>query len=195
MYEKIEIVLKKVTSILLLALLLFNVVGYLALFAYEQEQARHIKLQNMPESAFKVVKILASTYVHLENTDFDYPDEQFTVAGKTYNLAKKRVFNDSLEIYLLNNVKQDELTAAFNDYIEQNLLTKSLPTHKTPFKVAFKDFLKNCVVNPSDLLDIRYQLITVAPEKEAICTQTDFFLTDITLSIVAPPPESGLFTA
>jgi hypothetical protein len=188
-------VLKKVTSILLLALLLFNVVGYFALFAYEQEQARHIKLQNMPESAFKLVKILASTYVHLENTDFDYPDEQFTVEGKTYNLAKKRIINDSLEIYLLNNVKQDELTAAFNDYIEQNVLTKSLPTHKTPFKVALKDFLKNCVVDHSNLLDIRYQLIAVALAKEENFTQRDSFLTNITLSIVAPPPEFSLQTA
>jgi hypothetical protein len=188
-------VLRKVTSILLLSLLLFNVVGYFALFAYEQEQARHIKLQNLPESAFKLVKILASTYVHVENTEFDYPDEQFTVEGKTYNLAKKRIYNDSLEIYLLNNVKQDELTAAFNDYIEQNILTKSSPTHKTPFKTTLKDFLKNCVVYSAHLLDIRYQLVAVTLEKEENYTQKDSFLTDITLSIVAPPPESGLFTA
>ncbi len=187
--------LKKITSILLLLLLLFNVVGYFALFAYEQEQARHIELQNMPESAFKLVKILASTYVHLENTDFDYPDEQFTVEGKTYNLAKKRILNDTLEIYLLNNVKQDELTAAFNDYIEQNVLTKSLPTHKTPFKIALKDFLKNCVVDHYNWFDIRYQQISVALAKEENFIQRDSFLTDITLSILAPPPESGLLSA
>jgi hypothetical protein len=185
-------VLKKVTSIFLLSLLLFNVVGYFALFAYEQEQARHIQLQNMPETAFKLVKILASTYVHVENTDFDYPDEQFTVEGRTYNLAKKRILNDSLEIYLLNNVKQDELTAAFNDYIEQNVLTKSSPTHKTPFKVALKDFLKNCIVDDSNLLDIHYQLVTILPAKEENFTQSDSFLTDRALSIVAPPPESSL---
>ncbi|MEY4934970.1 MAG: hypothetical protein RIS64_1329 [Bacteroidota bacterium] len=187
--------LKKVTSILLLALLLFNVVGYFALFAYEQEQARHIKLQNMPESAFKLVKILASTYVHVENTDFDYPDEQFTVEGKTYNLAKKRILNDSLEIYLLNNVKQDELTAAFNDYIEQNILTKSLPTHKAPVKVSFKDFLKNCVVNSVDLPEICYQLVAVAPAKEENFTHKNAFLTNRSLSIVAPPPESVMICA
>jgi hypothetical protein len=188
-------VLKKVTSILLLALLLFNVVGYFALFAYEQEQARYMQLQNMPESAFKLVKILASTYVHLENTDFDYPDEQFTVEGKTYNLAKKRVLNDTLEIYLLNNVKQDELTAAFNDYIEQNILTKSLPTHKTPFKIALKDFLKNCVVHPSHLLDIRYQMVAVLLEKEDNLALNDSFFEDITLSIVLPPPDLGMLPA
>jgi hypothetical protein len=170
-------------------------VGYFILFAYEQEQARHIKLQNMPESAFKLVKILASTYVHLENTDFDYPNEQFTVEGRTYNLAKKRVFNDTLEIYLLNNFKQDELTAAFNDYIEQNILTKSLPTHKTPFKITLKDFLKNCVVDPYDLLDIRYQTVAILLEKEDNLTQNDSFFADINLSIVLPPPESGMLTA
>jgi hypothetical protein len=188
-------VLKKVTSILLLSLLLFNVVGYFALFVYEQEQARHIQLQEMPDSAFKLVKILASTYVHLENTDFDYPDEQFTVEGKTYNLAKKRILNDTLEIYLLNNVKQDELTAAFKDYMEQNILTKSLPTDKTPFKIALKDFLKNCELNPSHLLDIQYQTIATLLEKEDNLALNDSFFGDITLSIVLPPPDSGMLAA
>jgi hypothetical protein len=149
----------------------------------------------MPESAFKLVKILASTYVHVENTDFDYPDEQFTVEGKTYNLAKKRILNDSLEIYLLNNVKQDELTAAFNDYIEQNILTKSLPTHKAPIKVSIKDFLKNCVFNSCDLFEIRYELITVASTKEENFTHKNAFLTNRSLSIVAPPPESVMICA
>ncbi|MEN9609435.1 MAG: hypothetical protein RLZZ628_249 [Bacteroidota bacterium] len=187
--------LKKVTSILLLSLLLFNVVGYFALFAYEQEQARHIQLQEMPNSAFKLVKILASTYVHLENTAFDYPDEQFTVEGKTYNLAKKRILNDTLEIYLLNNVKQDELTAAFKDYMEQNILTKSLPTHKTPFKIALKDFLKNCVMNPSHLFDIRYQTVAVLLEKEDNLALNDSFFELVALSIVLPPPDSGMLAA
>jgi hypothetical protein len=187
--------LKKIASILLLSILLFNVVGYFALFAYEQEQAKRMVLQDMPEEAFKIVKVLASTYVHVADTDFDFPDEQFTIEGKTYHLAKKRIHHDTLEIYLLNNVKQDELTAAFKDYIEQNVLAKTVPSSKNPLKSALKDFLKNGMVDHIILGDIQYQIVPIPLEKKRISTQNDAFWMDISLSMVAPPPELSLFTA
>lgn len=187
--------LKKIASILLLSVLLFNVVGYFALFAYEQEQAKRMVLQDMPEEAFKIVKVLASTYVHVADTDFDYPDEQFTIEGRTYNLAKKRIHHDTLEIYLLNNVKQDELTAAFKDYIEQNILAKKDPTSKSPLKSALKDFLKNGVVAHAQLIDIQYQTISMPLGNHRISTQNDAFWMDITLSLLAPPPKFNIFTA
>ena len=69
--------LKRFAAISFLFLLLFNAFGYYLLFGYEQKQARQEvveSVKNMPNSAFKVIKLPVSAYVHIEDRDFEYTE-------------------------------------------------------------------------------------------------------------------------
>jgi hypothetical protein len=149
-------------------------------------------LQGIPEQEFKIVKLLASTYVRVENTDFEYPDEQFNINGKNFNLVKQRIHNDSLELYLLNNVKQDELTANFKDYVEENVLNKSNNSNKKPFKLTLKDLLKNYLLEEHTLPSWQVVTLHTPFSPKITLIQNDIFIPNTVLTVLNPPPEANI---
>ena len=178
--------MKKIASILLLALLLYNAFGYYITFAYEREQARVTMLQDLPESAFEVIKINAAIYTSVENTDFEYIDQEMALEGKNYHFVKKRIFNDTLNLYYVHNYRQDALQQNLNDIVETQTLTKQT-NGDTPVKQLLKNFLKDYI--PNDI----YVLVVGFPIKitEFIKINTDVnaCLTSPYLSLHSPPPE------
>ncbi|MBL7818803.1 MAG: hypothetical protein JNL70_27640 [Saprospiraceae bacterium] len=180
--------LKRFAAISFLLLLLFNAFGYYLLFGYEQAQAREQviqNIQNMPESSFMVVKMLVSPYAHVEDRDFEYVEGEFRKDGKTYNFVKKRIKNDSLELYCLNNIRQDQLTAQFNDYVKENLI-QGKSSQNVPMKQMLKSFLKDYI--PLEI----YSLILFKPfDTEGVLSfsPTDDALPIVFLSTTTPPPN------
>ena len=180
--------LKRLAAISFLFLLLFNAFGYYLLFGYEQVQARQqvvSTIQDMPESAFTVVKMLVSPYAHIEDRDFEYVEGAFMKDGKAYNFVKKRIVNDSLELYCLNNVRQDQLTAQFNDYVKENVITGKT-SQNLPTKQMLKSFLKDYI--PLEI----YSLSLVHPsdtEGGSRIVSPDDALPIVYLSTTSPPPN------
>ncbi len=180
--------LKRLVAISFLLLLLFNAFGYYLLFGYEQAQARRQAvqtLQEIPESAFMVVKMLVSPYAHVEDRDFEYVEGEFKRDGKTYNFVKKRIVNDTLELYCLNNQRQDQLTTQFNDFIKENFLNGKT-SQNTPTKQLFKSFLKDYI--PLDI----YSLLLNTPsdtEGVTVVVAPDDTLSIGFLSTTSPPPN------
>ena len=181
--------LKRLAAISFLLLLLFNAFGYYLLFGYEQAQAQHNSVQafqKIPESAFLVVKMLVSPYAHVEDRDFEYVQGEFKRDGKTYNFVKKRIVNDSLELYCLNNQRQDQLTARFNDYVKENFLN-GRNTSNLPTKQMLKSFLKDYL--PNDI----YILVDCSPIEVSECSKITIApssaLMPPYLSLHSPPPN------
>jgi type II secretory ATPase GspE/PulE/Tfp pilus assembly ATPase PilB-like protein len=143
--------MKRFASISLLALLLYNAFGYYLLFAYEREQARVMALQDMPESAFQVLKFNLAIYTSVQNTDFEYVNEELLVEGKTYNIVKKRVQNDTLQMFYLRNFRQDELRQNLNEIVENQTLSNH-STDNSPIKQLLKSFIKDYIPQGTFLL-------------------------------------------
>ena len=182
--------LKKLAAISFLFLLLFNAFGYYMLFGYEQKQARQetvSSIHDMPESSFMVVKMLVSPYAHVADRDFEYVEGEFLKDGKTYNYVKKRIVNDSLELYCLNNVRQDQLTAQFNDFVKENILNGKT-SDKSPTKQMLKTFLKDYIP-----LEIYSLLLSQPSHTEGVgsIASTDDVLPIIYLSTTSPPPNAA----
>lgn len=182
--------LKRLAAISFLLLLLFNAFGYYLLFGYEQAQARRLtvqSIQEIPESSFLVVKMLVSPYAHVEDRDFEYVEGEFKRDGKTYNFVKKRIVNDSLELYCLNNQRQDQLTAQFNDFIKENFLNGKT-SQNAPTKQLFKSFLKDYI--PLDI----YSLSLSTPSDTEGVTCIAFLSRALPigyLSTTSPPPDAA----
>lgn len=181
--------LKRFAAISFLFLLLFNAFGYYLLFGYEQVQARKDVVQtvkDMPESAFKVIKLPISAYVHIEDRDFEYIEGEYQSEGQTYNFVKKRIVNDSLELYCINNFRQDKLTAHFNDYVKENILNGK-GTQNQPTKQMLKSFLKEYISN--DIILVVSYPTEITSECSKINIAPSSTLLSAYLSLHSPPPN------
>ena len=178
--------MKRIAAISLLALLLYNAFGYYILFAYEREQARIVSVQDLPESAFQVLKFNLAIYTSVENTDFEYVNNELTVEGKTYHIVKKRIQNDSLCMYYVRNFRQDELRQSLNQIVE----TQGISSHSnstTPTKQLLKSFLKDYISNDIYVLVVCSPLKVSESNKITIGASTE--LMSPYLSLHSPPPE------
>ncbi len=181
--------LKRLAAISFLSLLLFNAFGYYLLFAYEQVQAREEVVQsvkNRPESSFKVIKLLVSAYAQIEDREFEYVEGQYQSGGQTYNFVKKRIVNGYLELYCVNNFRQDKLNTQFNDYVKENILNGQ-DTQNAPTKQMLKTFLKDYISN--DIILVVCSPTEVTPEFSKITIAPSSALSPAYLSLHSPPPN------
>lgn len=181
--------LKKIAAISFLFLLLYNAFGYYLLFGYGQVQARKEVIEtvkNIPESSFKVIKLLVSAYAHIEDRDFEYIEGEYQSEGQTYNFVKKRIVNDSLELYCINNFRQDKLTAHFNNYVKENILNGK-DTQNLPTKQILKLFLKDYIFNNISALVLSFPIDTTECVKIKVAPSN--ILLSPYLSLHSPPPN------
>lgn len=174
---------------MLLAIVLYNTFGYYMVFAYAQGQARFKAIQNIPDSALQVVKMNLAIYNSLENTDFEYIDKEIFVEGKMYHVVKKRIVDDTLQLYYLRNTKQEALIKNFNAIVETQMLSKQSPDQETPLKLFAKNSSEDYLPTSFDLvLDCRVH-------GKPLPTTTTWAIEQMPLSpclaLFSPPPELG----
>lgn len=183
--------MRQISAISLLFLLLYNAFGYYALLAYTQAQTRQMAVMSMSDAQFTIIKIPASTYVHLEDTDFEYVEGDFTYEGKTYNMVKKRIVNDTMQLYTLHNERHDAVKSQFEDYVKAQIeVEKKQDLEKNPARQLLKTFLKDYVSNDN------YILIGVIPniypiEYQKVALATASVLSDAHTRLAAPPPKQA----
>ena len=181
--------MQRLTVISFLALLLFNAFGYYFLFNYGQKQALYLTQASASNSDFTIIKLPASLYLHLENTDFEYIDQVFEFQEKTYNKVKQRIVNDTLEIYCVRNADHERLKEQFNDYVVSQLNDNSTTSEKSPLKQLLKNFLKDYI--PNDI----YVLVVCSPnevsESAKINIAASSALMSAYLSLHSPPPNAA----
>jgi hypothetical protein len=116
--------LKRIASILLLGILLFNWVGF-RFFSSYMEQKANVQLEtqldnnNYDESQLISIKVPAqhvSSYVN--SGQFERVDGQVEVNGVQYKYVKLRHFNDSLELLCIPNQQGMKLQNAKDDFFK-----------------------------------------------------------------------------
>jgi hypothetical protein len=182
--------MQRLTVIPLLGLLLFNAFGYYFLSGYQQEQAKHLAISQIKDAHFTLIKLPASLYVHLEDTDFEYLDQVFEYKNETYNKVKQRIFNDTLEIYCVRNVKHEKLKAHFNDYVngQLNFDDNKESSKNSPLKQLLTNFLKEYIT------DSPLKIVQIASNTEGGYAAKNlpsqvYFPSPVFMGIVSPPPD------
>lgn len=179
--------MKRLIAISLLGLLLYNSFGYYLLFAYQRQEARELALMQMPESLFDVIKIKVALYTSVADTDFENVHEEMTVGDRTYQIVKKRIKNDTAELYYFRDFHQEALRKTLNDIVLSQTQDDQ-PGHNQPFKHLLKSFIKDYIydevfaftINPTD------QTAFEGTSLNACCPT---FKTSAFLTLHAPPPE------
>ena len=150
--------MKRIASLFLVVTLFYNVMGYYLMFAYQEEQAWVSSMEKRHDSEFQVIKLNATLYSFIEDTDFEYVNEDVVINNKSYHIFKKRIQNNILSLYYLRNSHQDVISQDLKDIVANQLFNGS-SSKESPVKKLLKSFLKDYVPNTT-------VCFAFSPEKE-----------------------------
>jgi hypothetical protein len=115
--------LKKLTTILLAALLILNVLGYYGVFVglqyqNERDQIQRFDAERYDESETFMIKVPISIPYAANQTDFERVDGEFEHQGQVYRMVKQKLSNDTLHIVCIKDHQQTEISRALKDYVK-----------------------------------------------------------------------------
>ena len=115
--------MKKIASLLLMGILLFNWFGYQILYAHLQSVAdKKLEVQldrdNYSENDLISIRFpLFSPYI-TDESSFQRIDGEINIDGVHYKFVKRKVFHDSLILLCLRNTERMKLKDASNEYFK-----------------------------------------------------------------------------
>jgi hypothetical protein len=149
--------LKKIATILLLGILVFNLAGY-QLFSAYIESKKNAELENQldnnnyDDSQLISVKIPV-TYLPYYNNSISYEriDGQIEIEGVQYKYVKRRIYHDSLEMLCIPDHNSMKLLSAKNEFFKfvndlqhpgqnKNTSSGSAKSLATDYENAFEQF-------------------------------------------------------
>jgi hypothetical protein len=115
--------LKKLTTILLVALLILNVLGYYGVFVglqyqNERKQIQRFDAEGYDESETFTIKVPISIPYATDQTDFERVDGEFEHQGQFYRMIKQKFSNDTLHIVCIKDQQETRITQALKDYVK-----------------------------------------------------------------------------
>lgn len=139
---------------MLMGMLLFNIVGYRAVFSWMEEQAhqqlnQQLDTDNQLSQELITIKVPIDGLPYYTNSPiFERTKGSITLGGMTYQYVERRIYNDSLEMRCIPNAQATQLTNArdlffqlVNDLQHTNSEGKQSPVKPSiAFKNLFSDF-------------------------------------------------------
>jgi len=112
--------LKKLAAIFLIALFIFNLFGYRALFYFAQQQsdisiAKNLDNNQYNEQDLITIKIPMTVPYQIERKDFERFDGEVNLNGKIYKYVKRKVCDGNLVLLCLPDHNKMHLETAKND--------------------------------------------------------------------------------
>lgn len=113
--------MKKLTAILLIAVYLFNLLGYSVVFSYFSSQTDRALSQQLDQNNYKdsdLVQLSIPLHLpYMQNTNgFERIDGTVESGGVQYNYVKRRIHNDTLYIMCIPNQQKANLAKEKSRY-------------------------------------------------------------------------------
>ena len=181
--------MKRVASILLLGILLFNWGGY-RLFTDWLEQNADTKLDTSldahtyNESDLISIKVAANLPYYTNSANYERVNGEIDIKGLHYKYVKRRLYNDSVELLCIPNIAKTGLENARNDFyrLANDLVSnnssskKSTGNHSHVSKFSVQDFTDDHAFvwqyKTGDLRSSRYSSV-FADVKSAFLSRLD----------------------
>lgn len=115
--------MKRLTAILLIAMLFFNWYGYRIITGYIQKHADHqlaYQLDNhvYDESRLIELKVELKVPYQVQNSDFERHYGEIEIDGRSYTYVKRKIENGFLIVKCIPNNQRDELKTANADFLK-----------------------------------------------------------------------------
>lgn len=142
--------MKRVASIFLLLVVIFNLYGYRLVLSYMQESSTAVVEQKIEQNNYADSELLSvKTTLHLPyysgSIAFERAYGSITVNGVDYEYVKRRVYNDTLELLCLPNHDKTKLQNVSNELAKSTADDNaSLPLKKSATqKISLPDFCQS----------------------------------------------------
>jgi hypothetical protein len=144
---------KRMLTILLLAILLFNWGGYRLVTCYLEEKAdsrleASFDNNTYDEADLVSIKIPAQFPYYTGSASFERIDGEINIKGVNYKYVKRRIYKDTLELLCVPNLAKTSVQNARDDFFRMandlvannNTSKKSTGSHTHLSKFAVQDF-------------------------------------------------------
>jgi hypothetical protein len=142
---------KKLATILLLALLLFNFVGYKLVFNALQQKAGKDLVSRIDHNAYNEADLITITvplsmpYLN-DSKDFERKDGEITFNGKIYHYVKEKVSQGNLVLMCLPDEQKMRIQSAKDDFsklaneLQNNTSSKKSGDNSQVLKLTISDY-------------------------------------------------------
>ena len=137
--------MKRLASVFLIASLFYNVIGYYLLFHLKEEHQWVSSMQEKATTEYQVLEVNASIYSFVQDTDFEYVNQNIEINNTYYHVFKKRIKNNILYLYYLPNKHQDKISSELTNLVNQQLFDDS-PSKESPAKKLLKTVVTDYLV-------------------------------------------------
>ncbi|MDJ1495144.1 hypothetical protein QNI19_19550 [Cytophagaceae bacterium DM2B3-1] len=150
--------MKRPISILLLGLLLYNTIGYYLYYEYAQVQARlHLRtvleskgqgvyssMENSKDNENWIVFRIPIELYHQIDRDLEPVEGEFRYQDKIYEKALRRIHNDTLYLYCINNQAKEQVQDDLSKHVKTHVVdytdTHTSKNHKIT-KLVLQEYL------------------------------------------------------
>ena len=87
----------------------YNMVSAYLLFNFDRQQKWVAGIEKTQKSKFHVIKLNASLYSFAEDSDFQNVNLDVTIGEKSFHVFKKRIKDNVLELYVLDNLNESAI--------------------------------------------------------------------------------------
>lgn len=188
--------MKKAVPILLLGVFLFNLAGYRLVFHWANQQADktlQVKLDNgdFNEQELVVLKMPMAVPYYSGTSGFEYTRGEVALNGVIYRYVKKRVVNDTVEMYCIPHTNKMNIASARDRFAQlaSDYLNTPGQSRKAPVKVNIKPFFSDWCETPAQPDTYSRPVTTVFAVVPATTTISPY------LGRYAPPPEQHPFSS
>jgi len=182
---------KRIFSIVMLFIFLFNGIGYYGLFYLTRQRlhtdiVRKLDAGNYTDSQTVTLKIpFALPYQLSADAGYERVNGDFEYQGEFYKLVKQRLANDTLYIVCIRDTEEKRLNAVVTDFIKIN---HALPASSKTLKLLqgySKDFESGCQTE----VETNPQLVT-----DIVSTTSGIYIVLAAISSrTTPPPELRVY--
>ncbi len=187
----VSVFLKRAISLLLLSLFLYNMVGYYTLFFIQQVNIKQDITQTIEQGNISeedlIVFSIPITLPYQSERDFERIEGDFEYEGKQYEMVKKRLKNDTLYVYCLNNVAQERLKAKLSKHTAAHVGDPAGSNTSKSAEKIIKQIIKDYLSQPADIFSAHLQ-------NSALLTTPTHYLMHVSssaLRIPSPPPKTA----
>ncbi len=171
--------MKKLLSIFLFAILLYNLGGYAVAFRLVQNEWK----QSVREQLCALTGEESWVIFKVATKDFDGEDE-IIHDGKYYDIIKSENQGDSVLLHCFDDERETILAAEFDNQISQNISQKTDYQGKTNF--IFNKIIKEFLFNSENF---ERSTPSVLSEKNNNLSYKTAFFSASTFDIPTPPPQ------
>lgn len=172
--------MRKLLLISLLALLIYNSIGFVISFHHIRHEWR-LKVREQLAISYGKNEVTFFTF-HKNNTKSQ--KHEFEINGQFYDVISREIQGDSVVVKCFSDEKETQLIAQFHDDIQKNISQKTDSQEKT--QSLFTDLLKDFIFDNEFHIKIPPSVFEV---KKSLFSASITFYPLCFISINAPPPE------